>query len=373
MSEGLLALLPLLAAWVAMVDEGVGRSPWPLLALTTAQSGVLIWRRRFPLAVLVVVSGLEVTLVALNQEVLVGVVVAAAALGAWGRRIQQGIGLALGLGLLAFGMAVSVGGGTRPADAALAITAVAVMFTGFWLVGRAGARQRGRITALTAYSRRLAAERELAAQRAAADERALLARELHDILNHSVTAMVLDADATAETGDDAETRAALRRLATTGRDSLAELRRLLGVLRKTSAVGAHDPLVLPRRLDQLDELVRAMPDGARVTVARHGAARPLDASVEQAAYRVVQESLTNVLKHAGPVAVVVSLAYTTDRLTVRVWNAPPAAGRPPLRGSGLGLVGMRERVELVGGSLRAGPGGDGGFEVRAILPVRSAA
>nr|WP_225953387.1 histidine kinase [Kibdelosporangium phytohabitans] len=229
------------------------------------------------------------------------------------------------------------------------------MFVGFWLSGRLGARQRGRI-------RELEADRAEVVRR----ERALLARELHDILNHSVTAMVLDATAAAETGTDV--RETLDRVARTGRDSLAELRRLLGVLRASSADGGHDPLVVPPGLAQIDALVSATP--LDVTVVRHGDPGRLDASIEHAAYRVVQEALTNVVKHAGPVATVVSLAFAADQLTVSVVNERPVtAGNP---GSGLGLVGMRERVLLVGGMLQVTPRPDG-FEVRAVLPSRSVA
>jgi signal transduction histidine kinase len=353
-----------------MVDGVPDSPPWLLPGLAAGQSVALLWYRRFPLSVLVVVTGIEVTLVARDMELLVGFAVAASGLGAWGKRLQQRVGLALGLGLLLLGLGVSVNDGTPPSAPALAITAVAVVFLGFWATGRLGARRRDRIRRLDAYSRRLAAERAVAVRRAAEEERILLARDLHDILNHSLTAMVLDADAVAETGDDAETRLTLRRVAGTGREALAEMRRLVAVLRTS---GTADGLLAPPGLDRLDELARLMPDGGpRVRLERHGPVRPVEASIERVVYRVVQESLTNVRKHARSAGeVVVSLGYEPDRLCVRVANSPPVRAEPPATGGGLGLIGMRERVELMGGSLESLSGPDGGFEVRALLPLRS--
>ncbi|MEV7629841.1 histidine kinase [Actinoplanes sp. NPDC089786] len=191
--------------------------------------------------------------------------------------------------------------GDDPGYAAAGSIALTVLFGAFWGVGRLSAHQ-------IRYSRRLEEQRARAEQRAAERERVLLARELHDILNHAVTAMVLDADATSETGDDAELREALRRLAATGRQSLAELRRLLGVLRMAPDSVLHDPLVVLPGLDDVD--------------------------------------------------------------TLRVNNAPPVrSGRAP-GGSGLGLVGMRERVALVGGTLSTASRADGSFEVIATFPMR---
>lgn len=374
MSDGLLVLLPCLVAWVVTVAGGP-EARWQLFALAFAQSLALVWYRRFPLAVLVGVTGIELVLAVTGQPVFVGVVVAVSGLGAWGPPRHQRLGVAFGLGVLV--LILVHGLLTKDANLVVhgaAFVVVTVIFLGFWLIGRLGAGQRQRIRELQAYSRRLKAERELFERQAAERERALLARELHDILNHSMTAMVLDADAAADSGDSAEARATLRRVAETGRDSLAELRRLLGVLRKGPSGADHDPLVVPPRLAQLDELVASLPEGGpRVRLERLGDVRVLAASIELAAYRVVQESLTNVTKHAGPVDVEVSLTYSPEGLAVRVANT---AGTGPAavaaQGSGgMGLAGMRERVEIVGGSFEAGPRPAGGFALRVFLPVRS--
>jgi signal transduction histidine kinase len=374
MSDSLLILLPLLVASVTIVGGRAGSPTWIVLAVSAAQSFILVWYKRFPLTVLIAMIGLEMVLINRDSEILVGPLVAASGLGAWGGRRRQLIGLAIGLGILAMGLA-GVGGTTRVATAVVGSAATAALFVGSWLIGRHGARRRGRIKELDAYTRQLEAERELIERHGAERERALLARELHDILNHAVTAMVLDADAARETGDTAEVREALHRVAKTGREALAELRRLLGVLRKASSGTDHDLLAVPPRLANLDDLIRAMPAGGpRVRLERHGEPRPVSASVELAAYRVVQESLTNVARHAGPVDVAVSLAYGAGGLVVCVTNAPPSPGHHGGAGAGggMGLAGMRERVQLIGGSLRAEALSSGGFEVRAFLPVQDA-
>ncbi|MER5267889.1 histidine kinase [Actinosynnema sp. NPDC002837] len=364
LSDGLLVLLPLMVAWLLVLDGPDEGSVWTVLGVASAQSVALAWRRRFPLTVLLVVMGLEGVLVAVDAEIFVAFLVAASALGTWGRPVQQRVGLAIALTTLAVGMVLSISGGAPAGFAVIGIASVAVMFVGFLLSGWLGGRQRTRI-------RELEAERAEIEWRAAARERALLARELHDILNHAVTAMVLDATAAAETGTPEESRETLHRIARTGRNSLGELRRLLGILRRSLSDADHDPLAVPPGLDRLDELVDGMPgSGPRVAVVREGNPGPLDASIEHAAYRVVQEALTNVIKHAGPAATTVSLTYASDHLSVVVSNGRPAVTRRA--GTGLGLIGMRERVELVGGTLTAGPGVDGGFEVRARFPARSA-
>lgn len=370
LSDSLIVVLPLLAAFVEALGAPFDRSLLPLFALSLGQSLALAWCRRFPLTVLVVVICLEFLLVAEDLEVLVGCLAAATALGAWGGRLQQRLGLAFGLGLLAFAMVSKAAGGSG--DTMVGLTALAVLFVGCWLFGRVGAARRRRLYELDRYSRRLRAER-LVERRAAERERMLLARELHDILNHAVTAMILDADAAVATGDEAESRRTLRRVAATGRQSLAELRRLLDVLRTEHAGPENDPLTVPPGLDQVDDLARAVPEGGpRVRLERRGTPRPVDESIGRAAYRVVQESLTNVARHAGAVQVLVSLSYTADSLAVGVRNDPPAHPPPALPGGGLGLIGMRERVELVGGTLTAGPHAAGGYEVRATFPVRTA-
>ncbi|WP_232665924.1 sensor histidine kinase [Pseudonocardia sp. TRM90224] len=355
---------------MTVLDARVDGPVWLLVCLVVGQSLALVWCRRFPLTVLVVVAVLEAALVMVDMELLVGFLGAACGLGAWANRRQQQAGLAFGFGLMALVLFMTLAGGNQPGYAVPGTAALTAMFVGFWMLGRLSARHLGRIGELMRYSRRLEQERASAERRAAERERVLLARELHDILNHAVTVMVLDADVTSETGDEAELRAALRRLAETGRTSLAELRRLLGVLRAVPDSADYDPLAILPGLDDVESLLTFLRDsGPRVRLERYGTPERIDASVSRAAYRVVQESLTNVGKHAGAVDVTVALVHTPEALTVRVSNTPPirtcASG-----GGGMGLIGMRERVELVGGTLATGHRADGGFEVNASFPMR---
>ncbi|MBE1593262.1 sensor histidine kinase [Nonomuraea angiospora] len=360
LSDGVPALLPPLVGWLVAPGADLGLQ----LALTGAQSVALTWSRRFPLTVLGASVALELMLILVKMPVLVAPLVAASRLGAWGRGAHRVIGVAAVLALLGIGLPVTLVSLGDPVRVVVTYAAAAVLVVGFWAMGRLDGRRRDRIHELQARSRRLEAERELAERRAAERERTLLARELHDILNHSITTMVVDAEAGADTRDDMEET--LRRVARTGRESLAELRRLLGVLRQ--APPGHDPLAPPPRLEHLDALVAAIPPGGpRATLTRSGAVRQVDTSIELAAYRVVQEALTNVAKHAGPVDVRVLLHYDATRLTVTITN--PVTSRPIGTAGGVGLVGMRERVGLLGGSVQVRAGRET-FEVRATLPLR---
>ncbi|TDC23036.1 sensor histidine kinase [Kribbella albertanoniae] len=328
-----------------------------------AQAIALTWARRFPAAMMLVIIALEAGIFFAGGNVLTfGVIIAAYYAASWADRRGRIVALSAGLGYCAVAVALSIGN-TRMLPMA---GAMVMCFIGFWISGRFEASQRSRISELRETSSRLAEERAVAEQRAADRERALLARELHDILNHSVTRMVLDAEAGAETGDEAAARQTLYRVADTGRDSLAELRRLLGVLRTETP----DELRPPPDLNQLDELVDRIPSsGPQVTVDRQGEVRQADTSIELAAYRVVQESLTNVAKHAGAVPTNVRLTYLTGALEIEVVNELPRDRRQTRTARGTGLVGLRERVELLGGTLHAGPTKTG-FAVYATLPLR---
>lgn len=219
-----------------------------------------------------------------------------------------------------------------------------------------------------------AREQAAVSDRAVAQERARVARELHDILAHSVSVMVVQAAGAREVlpGNPDRATEALAQIEVTGRQSLVEVRRLLGLLRGTADVPERTP---QPGLDDIGDLVTQVRDaGMRVHVALAGERRPLDPSVDLSAYRIVQEALTNVLKHAGPATVAILLDYRRPGvLTLEVVDDGRGVnGHGHVTDGGNGLLGMRERALLAGGGLEAGPRLDGGFRVVATLPLATA-
>jgi signal transduction histidine kinase len=213
-------------------------------------------------------------------------------------------------------------------------------------------------------------ERDEEARRVVARERRQVARELHDILAHSMSVIAVQAAGgrRALPGSPEQAAQVLAQIQATSREGMAEVRRLLAVLRSEDAPAARESLA---GLDQLDDLVEQVRRaGVRVTVEVRGTARPLDRSVDHSAYRILQEALTNVLRHGGPAEARLLLEYRAGVLRLEVVNrARRRRHEPPAAGSG--LLGMRERAALVGGLLEAGPTADGGFRVVAILPLAS--
>ena len=206
-----------------------------------------------------------------------------------------------------------------------------------------------------------------AARRRAMEERLRIARELHDSLTHSISVIQVQAGVAVhlarKRGEDVPP--ALLAIQEAGADAVRELRATLGVLREEDGDGSG--------LCQLDGLVaRARAAGLPVTVTVTGTERPLPAEADQAAYRIVQEALTNVSRHAGQACASVHLHYAPESLSIQVDDDGTGAGAAPRSsGPGLGLVGMRERVSALGGRLHTGPQDDGGFRVYAELPVRT--
>jgi signal transduction histidine kinase len=221
------------------------------------------------------------------------------------------------------------------------------------------------VAALRARAEQAESEREERVRAATADVRARIARELHDAVAHAMTVMVMQAEAADEMldVDPVRARRALERVQTVGRDGLAEMRRLLGVLRHdTSPAFAPQPGIAS--LQALVDEVSAT--GLPVRLSVEGDPRPISAGVDISAYRIVQEALTNAIKHAGACTVAVRLSYADD-LTLEILDdgmSPLAGG-----GDGHGLIGMQERVTLYGGTLHAGATTGGGFRVHATLPI----
>ena len=217
---------------------------------------------------------------------------------------------------------------------------------------------------------RLEREQELSTRAALAEERARIARELHDVVAHSVSVMVVQAGAARQVMSTSPQQSleALRAVESTGRDALTELRGLLDVLGNDGGMN----LAPQPGMEQVDRLVQRVREaGLPVKLQVEGTRRPLPVGVDLAAYRIVQEALTNALKYSGLAPTIVMLDYREEELKVEVLDE--GSGAPPRDGAetGRGLAGMRDRVALFGGTLEAGPRPVRGYAVRAWLPARA--
>lgn len=215
----------------------------------------------------------------------------------------------------------------------------------------------------------LESERAAAARQAVIDERARIARELHDIIAHSVSVMTVQAGAVRRllTPDQTRERDSLVAVERTGREALVEMRRLVGFLHEAEATPSYAPQPGLEALDTLLATVRSA--GVPVDLHVDGERRDLPPGVDLAAFRVVQEALTNTLKYAGPARAWVAIGWSADELRIEVAND----GRNSEAGTGYGHAGMRERVRLYGGRLESGPRAEGGYVVRAYVPIGSGA
>jgi signal transduction histidine kinase len=322
----------------------------------------LLWRRRSPAVVLAVVMASNV--------------------------LYFGLGYPYGPAWLALIVAfwTAVTGGARRLAWATAVVGLAAYFTLAALLDRVGPATAATIAAhlgwlllvlsvseiaLAARQRRQAAERTRAeeARRRAGEERMRIARELHDVLAHNISLINVQAGVALHLMDEqpGQSRTALVAIKQASNDALGELRSVLDVLRQGDEAPPRAPA---SGLAQLDSLVAgAGATGLEVRTRVEGLPRPLPAGTDLAAFRIVQESLTNVTRHAGPASATVLVRYGPDDLTVRVdddGRGPVAAAGP---GNGNGIRGMRERVAALGGELTTGPRPGGGFRVQARLPI----
>lgn len=253
-----------------------------------------------------------------------------------------------------------------------------VLFAAAWAIGVAVRNWRAATAALLREAdKRAEVERESAA-RVLAEERLRIAQELHDVVAHSMSVIAVQAGVGAHVVDQQpeQAKSALEAISSTSRGTLNEMRRLLGVLRDDDGVRSHVPAHGLADLPSLVEDVRAA--GVPATLHVEGTASSIHPGVELSAYRVVQEALTNVIKHAGkPTRVDVTVRRLPGSLTVEVIDdgrglaarSPEVrSGGPSANGSGHGLIGMRERVELWGGEISVGPAPGGGYRVKALLP-----
>lgn len=240
-----------------------------------------------------------------------------------------------------------------------------------WTVGTVVHNRQQLAHSLADRAERLEAEQELVAQAAVLDERVRIARELHDVVAHSVSVMVVQAAAGRKTlaAGRAGAEGAFEAIETTGQQALAEMRRLLGVLRHVE----DPPLLVPQpSLSQVSALVeQAREAGLTVDLAVTGDARPLSRGTDLSSYRIVQEALTNVIRHAPGAQTTVRIGYADDDVELSVSDTGPARPSRPHQGAGHGIAGMRERAALYGGTLSAGPDPSGGFAVLARLPIEA--
>ncbi|MGW4981540.1 sensor histidine kinase [Streptomyces mirabilis] len=267
-----------------------------------------------------------------------------------------------------------------PLGAVLIVIFQTVPFALAWVLGDSIRTRRAYLAQLEERAARLEKEREAQSKVAVAAERARIARELHDVVAHNVSVMVVQADGAAYVMDAApeQARKALETISGTGRQALAEMRRLLGVLRTGEHQESGEYVPQPD-VEQLDDLIeQCRTSGLPVDFKVEGTPRPLPSGVELTAYRIVQEALTNTRKHGGPNAgASVRLVYFDDGLGLLVEDDGKGAPHELYEeggadGQGHGLIGMRERVGMVGGTLDAGPRPGGGFRISVLLPLKSA-
>jgi signal transduction histidine kinase len=312
-----------------------------------------------------------------EQQVTIGVLFAAIyALGAWGRDRDRARILRLGIiGAIFAWLAVvfiffagEIGGPAERASVAFNWFVVNAAFFAFgYLMGDAAWQHARSNHALEEQAAQLRATQEVAAEQAVLGERVRIARELHDVVAHHVSVMGIQASACrrALDKDPARARTALTAVEEGARTAVDELRRMLGALRATSA-GAPENVVPNAGIDRLGEITdRAREAGLTVRYAVYGDPVPLPESLSQAAYRIVQEAVTNTLKHAHARVLDVRVRYLSGELELDVTD--DGRGGPPSAG-GMGLVGMRERVAVHDGALENGPHPDGGYRVRARFP-----
>jgi signal transduction histidine kinase len=340
-------------------------------ALVLLHTLPLAARRRFPGAVLAatVASGLAVAALGLPPEILVlPILVAVYSVAAYGDRWVSLAGLAAAeLGSAAAQLPQPVRQEVPP------VVGNGLIIGAAWLLGHFVGLRRGYITRLEERTAELERARAELARRAVVEERLRLARELHDVVAHSISMIAVQSGVGAHVADTQpkEAAKALGAIEATSRATLTELRRLLGVLRQEGEPrGSLAPVPGLADLDAL--LAEVAKAGLAVRLGVEGTPSPLPAGVDLSAYRIVQEALTNVVKHAGPARAQVVVGYHDQDVTVEVTDdgqgvvAPTGDGQARV---GHGLIGMRERVAAFGGDLEVGPRPGGGFRVAARLPL----
>jgi signal transduction histidine kinase len=373
-----LAVLTVSSLFVAENVSGVELREPDVLGVVLALLGTLplAWRRVRPLATLLVLLVPEAVMAVLGYNsgfVSVAVMVALYTVAAYCTRGPAVVGL-----VAASTMWLVVVYGDPFPNSSVDIVAVLGLTFAAWAFGRSVGFRRAYTAELETRAERLERGRAADTRAALAEERGRIARELHDVVAHHVSVMTVQAAAAQRTlaRDPERSREAMAAVEETGRAALHEMRRIVGVLRGPGEESAVDPAQRGPQpcLAEVDELVGQVREaGLDVDLVVEGPARPLSPGVDLAAYRIVQEALTNTLKHAGPTRSRVLLRYDGAELLIRVVDdghgLAASLAQDGTRRQGHGLLGMRERVSLYGGRLYAGPRAGGGFEVLARIPL----
>jgi signal transduction histidine kinase len=359
-----LVVLGQIELWVGDAIPGPKAVAVPLTLLITSS---VAYRRRRPLlagtvamacnTALIIVAGNPGTSVAHAVAWFCGLY----AIAVW----TDTRGFLIGLGVLVAGNASTLLNDATDVQDTWLFTVIPI--AAMLLARRAIRDRQERADTLAARAALLEREQELRAQEAVVEERARIARELHDLVAHNVSVMVIQAGAErhALPADQSQTRETLGSIEQAGRQALADARRLLGVLRRDGDREELEPQPgLAEVAGLIEQVQRA---GLQVSLAVEGEPHALDPGRDLCAYRIVQEGLTNALKHAGRSRAEVLLRYGPGALGIEIRD--DGAGSSQLDGAGQGLIGMRERVALYGGELRAGARAGGGFEVLARLPL----
>ena len=360
---------PIFPLWVSVLH---------LLAIALVAVAMVFWRRRHPWLLMTTAWLLCLFVYPLGTTDVLPILVALYALAVYRsvRAAWIGFGISLVVATASAYIAVAVldTGSLSPfgADAPASASQFGVLMLIATLIGVTMGNRRRYLVALIDRARDLARERDQQAELATARERARIAREMHDIVSHSLTVMVTLADGSAATSARDPERAAdaMRRVAETGREALGDMRRMLGLLSEPgdqsgAAAGELAPQPDLRALPELVDDFRAL--GMPVTLRTSGA--PItDATIELTVYRIVQEALTNALRYAATAhAVTVELCHSGDEVTVTVSDDAPSPSATATPGTGRGLIGMRERIALYGGTLEVGPRAGFGWQVHARL------
>ena len=342
------------------------RRPHPALAITlgVVETLPLLLRRQSPLAVVALVTAVAIAMIIVGVWLLpLQLGVARYTLAAM--REDKLARIAAAASALAVAIALLLAGGIEFGNEAFRI----ILLVAAWALGDSIGSRRAYLSEVEARAERLEREQAAEVSRVTAEEQARIARELHDVVAHALSVIIVQAGAADDVFalDPARAREPIRAIDTAARAALGDLRRVLGIL-QTDAEYLPQPSLA--RLDSLIEQVRGT--GLEISLTIEGAPRPLPITVDLSAYRIIQEALTNTLKHAGAERASVRISYG-DELSLDIRDDGRSQDTEK-NGGGSGLIGMRERVALLGGTVEAGPAASGdGYLVSARIPIEGAA